>query len=138
MMYNIGMSSEKIKWKLVYYQDRKGRSEVRDFVGERRANERAKIAAFLKCLQSEGPHLPRPYSDLLEDGIHELRINLSGNQTRVLYFFCYRNFIVLTNVFFKTTSKVPPKEIRKAKKLRTEFLERFDEDALRRIAHGDV
>jgi len=137
-MYTIGVGSERIKWKLVYYQDKKGRSEVRDFVSKRRANERAKIAAFLKCLQSEGPRLPRPYSDLLEDGIHELRIKLSGNQTRVLYFFCYRNFIVLTNVFFKRTSKVPPKEIRKARKLRKEFLERFDEVTLRRIAHGDV
>jgi hypothetical protein len=39
-----------------------------------------------------GPTLPRPYADLLKDGIHELRIRLSGDHIRMLYFFCFRKF----------------------------------------------
>ncbi|MBD3390979.1 MAG: type II toxin-antitoxin system RelE/ParE family toxin [Chitinivibrionales bacterium] len=132
------MSSDKPKWKIIYYRDKKGRSEVFDFFAKRKAGEKAKVAAFMRCLENEGPQLPRPYADLLEDGIHELRVKLKGNQTRVLYFFCYRSFIVLTNVFIKKSDKVPPKEIRKAKKLRADFLERNDEQSLRRKTNVDI
>jgi len=68
--------------------------------------------------------LPRPYADLLEDGIHELRIKLTGTQVRILYFFCYRNTIVLTNVFDKHSDKVPKKQIKLAKENRNDFLTR--------------
>ncbi|MGO9372510.1 MAG: type II toxin-antitoxin system RelE/ParE family toxin [Syntrophobacteraceae bacterium] len=70
---------------------------------------------------------------MLEDGVHELRVKLSGNQIRVLYFFCYRDFIVLTNVYRKNTAKVPESEIRKAKRCRADFLARFDEEKLREL-----
>ena len=50
----------------------------------------------------------------------------------MLYFFCYRVFIVLTHAFTKTTPKVPEAEIKKAEKLREDFLQRYDEDTLRK------
>ncbi len=31
-----------------------------------------------QLLEEKGPPLPRPYADLLTDGIHELRVKLSG------------------------------------------------------------
>jgi len=65
-------------------------------------------------------------------GIHELRVKLSGDEIRILYFFCYQDFIVLTHAFQKTTDKVPDAEIRKAKKYRQDFLQRMTEDDLRR------
>jgi len=80
-----------------------------------------------------GPNLPRPYADLLKDGIHELRVKLSGNQVRISYFFCWRDFIVLTNVLMKTTDKVPESEINNAKKCRDDFLKRIDEEMLREL-----
>ena len=64
--------------------------------------------------------MPRPYADILEEGIHELRIKLTGTQTRILYFFCYQNIIVLTNVFEKHTDKVPKAEIKLAKESRVD------------------
>ncbi|MBN1632912.1 MAG: type II toxin-antitoxin system RelE/ParE family toxin [Ignavibacteria bacterium] len=79
---------------------------------------------WIEQLQNEGPDLPRPYADLLEDCIHELRIKLKGKQVRILYFFYYKEYIVLTHAFFKTTSKVPTKEILKAKTYREDFLKR--------------
>lgn len=69
---------------------------------------------------------------------HELRIKLSGNQVRILYFFCYRDFIILTNVFVKTSEKVPVKEINKAKLLRADFLRRFNEQSLRRTTNENT
>ena len=86
---------------------------------------------MLAVLEEQGPQLPRPYADILIDGIHELRVKLSVDQVRILYFFCYKNFIVLTNWFTKNTEKVPIHEIEKAKKLRNDFIQRNNEQSLR-------
>jgi len=82
-----------------------------------------------------GPDLPRPYADLLTDGIHELRLKLSGDQVRILYFFCYKEYIILTHVFTKQTDVVPPSEIKRAQKCRDDFLSRFDEKKIREVIH---
>ncbi len=88
----------------------------------------AKILSYISLLQDNGPDLARPYAALLEDGIHELRIKLSGEQTRILYFFCFRNWIVLTHAFMKTTSRVPKAEIIKAKKCRDDLLKKYSKE----------
>lgn len=49
----------------------------------------AKLLSHISLLQDKGPNLMRPYADLLEDGIHELRVKLSGKQTRILYYFVF-------------------------------------------------
>lgn len=103
---------------------------VQDFVDSRRERDQAKVLSWIAQLESQGPNLPRPYADLLDDGIHELRIKLSGEQVRALYFFCYRDYIVLTHCFIKRTVRVPEAQIRRAKKCRTEFLGRYDEHTL--------
>lgn len=56
--------------------------------------------------------------------MHELRIKLSGDQIRVLYFFVYKD-IILTHHFTKQTSKIPEKEIRTALKIKDSFTKRF-------------
>jgi hypothetical protein len=127
-----------MKWNVLYYETRSGQSEVFEFINKRKDKEKAKILAFLAVLEERGPQLPRPYADILEDGIHELRIRLRGDQIRVLYFFCYRNFIVLTNYFAKNTQKVPLSEIEKAKKCRTDFFQRYNEESLRRITNENT
>ena len=102
-----------------------------------KVREQAKILALISYLEDQVPILPRPYADLLEDGIHELRIRLTGNQIRVLYFFCYRRFIVLTHAFVKAMAKAPQAEIQKAKKYRADFLSRHIESDLE-VMHDDV
>ena len=119
------------QWTVVYYEDRTGDCPVQDFIDSRSDANQAKILALLKILEERGPNLPRPYADFLRDGIHEIRIKLSGEQTRILYFFCYKEFIVLTHPFIKKTSKVPDVEIKKAINAKSEFLSRFSEKLLR-------
>ena len=135
MMYTLIMETKKISWQVIYYEGANQVSEVFDFVSNRKESEKAKVLALLAILEEQGPQLPRPYADLLEDGIHELRIKLSGNQVRILYFFCFREFIVLTNVFIKNTDKVPVKEIKKAQNIRADFLHHYNEQSMRRIIH---
>jgi phage-related protein len=116
------------KWKIIYFEDENSKSEIFDFIENLDKNDQAKILSWFSILQEKGPLLPRPYADLLIDGIHELRIKLKGNQIRILYFFCYKKFIVLTHSFIKHTNKVPGKEIQKAKLIRSNFINRFNEN----------
>lgn len=126
MMYSILMSG----WRIIYYEDTSSVSELFNFIEEQDLRVQAKLFAWINMLSEKGPNLIRPYADLLEDGIHELRIKLTGRQVRILYFFCFRNFIVLTHPFIKNTDKVPAGEIEKAKRLRKDFLKRYSETKL--------
>ena len=122
------------KWTVVYYETASGQCPVEEFVDSRSINNKAKILSLFSLLEEKGPTLPRPYADLLKDGIHELRIMLSGDQVRVLYFFCYRNYIILTHAFNKKSQKVPENEIKKAIKCRKDYLNRVTESQLK----GDI
>ena len=121
------------KWQLLYYVKQDGSKPVEEYIRKLSVNERAKTLAFIENLREKGPNLHRPYADLLEDGIHELRVKLTGDQVRILYFFCYKNIIILTNVFEKHTDKVPKSEIKTAKKNRDDFLDRYTEQEIRRL-----
>ncbi|MEI7589809.1 MAG: type II toxin-antitoxin system RelE/ParE family toxin [Deltaproteobacteria bacterium] len=120
-------------WKVIYYENIKGYSEVLGFINSLNDNEQAKVLSWITILGERGPNLPRPYSDLLEDGIHELRLKLTGKQVRVLYFFCYKEFIVLTSSFAKKTDKIPIKELLKAKNIREDFLQRYNKIKLQEV-----
>ena len=120
-------------WHVLYYESAEGECPVKEFIDSIRERNQAKALAAIAALEERGPNLPRPYADLLKDGIHELRVKLSGNENRILYFFCYRDFIVLTNVLRKNTAKVPEADIRKAKRCRDDFLARMDEEKLREL-----
>jgi hypothetical protein len=112
-------------WNVLYYQTEHGVCEIREFFNSRKLEERQKIGAWISLLEEKGPQVPRPYADLLKDGIHELRIKLTGNQVRVLYFFCFRDMVVLTHGFTKTSAQVPADQIKKALKIKAEVIGRF-------------
>ena len=113
------------KWRIFYYKTDQGICEVLEFLKSRKASDLAKAMAWIGMLEDKGPQLPRPYADLLRDGVHELRMKLSGDQVRVLYFFAFRDIVVLTHSFIKNANQVPDKEIKKAIGIRADFLLRF-------------
>lgn len=128
----------KRKWRVLYYETKDGECPVRKFMDARNDREQAKIFAWLLQLEEKGPNLPRPFADLLTDGIHELRIRLSGEHIRILYFFCYKDYIVLTHSFRKQANAVPESEIKRAKICRTDFLSRFTEKRLEEVIHENL
>ena len=89
------------RWHILYYESTNGQCPIQEFIDGRKERDQAKVLSWISLLEDQGPNLPRPYADLLTDGIHELRIKLSGDQVRALYFFSYREFIVLTHAFIK-------------------------------------
>lgn len=112
------------QWDIDFYSDKNGKCELSDWIMNLKVYQRDKVIAWIDKLEELGPLLPRPYADLLRDGIHELRVKVSGNQVRILYFFVFENRIVLTHPFYKNVSKVPEKEIKKAIEIREEYIER--------------
>ena len=121
----------KAKWPVLYYETAEGERPVEKFIDSRKDRDQAKIFSWLSLLEEHGPNLPRPYTDLLTDGIHELRVKLSGDQVRILYFFCYKDYIILTHAFRKQTSAIPQGEIKKAQTCRADFLSRFSEKKIK-------
>ena len=111
-------------WKILYYESENGECKLSDYLDSLSERQKAKVFSWIEMLEEYGPVLPRPYADFLEDDIHELRVKVSSKQVRVLYFFCYKDYIVLTHHFIKTTDKVPKSEIKKAKLYQANFLKR--------------
>ena len=120
-------------WDVIYYSTEEGHCPVEEFINKRSINNQLKFATLVDYLEKMGVNLPRPYADYLGDGIYELRIKLSGNETRTLYFFCYEIFIVLTHSFYKTVDKIPDKEIKKALKYKDDFLRRYNKNNIKEL-----
>lgn len=85
---------------------------------------RQKMLRSIMALQEMGYSLRMPLSEFLEDGIFELRAQAGNNISRVLYFFMLGNQSVLTHGFIKKTQKTPAREIKRAKKMRDEYVNR--------------
>lgn len=85
----------------------------------------AKVEKWFDLLEETGPNLSRPYADVIEGPIRELRVGFGHLEIRLLYFFSGRTIIVMTHGFLKKTRAVPPEEIQRALRARTEWLIRY-------------
>ena len=126
------------KWHILFCDEQMDDCPVTEFIDACRPKHQVKILRFLSLLEEQGPILPRPYADLLYDGIHELRVKLSGDQIRILYFFCYQKYIVLYYAFVKASRRVPDKFIRKVIAYRDDFLAQASPDKLEEIVNADI
>lgn len=116
------------KFIVEFYETENGNIPVEEFLKMLDVKMRAKLLGIIKILQEKGNRLREPYSKHLDDGIFELRGKVGSDISRVLYFFYYNKKIILTNGFIKKTQKTPKNEIDKAKKYRSDYLERIDKN----------
>lgn len=72
----------KNRWHNIYCDEQMDPCPVTEIIEKYQPKHQVKILRFLNLLEEKGPTLPRPYANRLRDGIHELRIRLSGNNTR--------------------------------------------------------
>jgi len=126
------------KWHILYCDEKLRTCPVTEFISGCSPKKKVKILRFLSLLEEYGPILPRPYADMLYDGVHELRIPLSGDHIRILYFFCYEKFIILYYGFVKNTDRVPDKFIRKVISYRDDFLYAVSREQLEKTIHAIV
>ena len=116
------------KFIVEFYETENENIPVEEFLKMLDVKMRAKLLGIIKILQEKGNRLREPYSKHLDDGIFELRGKVGSDISRVLYFFYYNKKIILTNGFIKKTQKTPKTEIDKAKKYRSDYLERIDKN----------
>jgi phage-related protein len=99
-----------------FYQEDDGDAPVRDWLAELQQQNRP---AFAKCVQSIerlaefGHELRRPHTDMLRDGIYELRVRHKRVNYRILYFFHGQNVAVLAHGLVKE-KQVPDVDIQRA------------------------
>lgn len=115
---------EESNFEIIFYEDNKGEIPVKDFINSLNGKMRAKVTLALEQLSIEGNYIREPYSKHLEDGIFELRVKVSNNQVRILYFFFIGKRVVLTNGFIKKKNSIDRKHIKLAKKRRNHYIER--------------
>ena len=107
-----------------FYETEQGECPVEDFINEQETKMQAKIYRMLDLLEERGNELRMPYSEHIDDGIFQLRTQLGNDITRLMYFFVVGRKIIVTNGFVKKTQETPLTEIEKAKKYRSEYLNR--------------
>ncbi len=105
-----------------YYEKRDGTRPAEEFILQQDVKMRAKLFSLLELLELEGNKLRLPYSEMLNDGIFEIRAIHGNNITRVLYFFTVGKKVILTHGFVKKTNKTPSNEIALAKKYRDDYM----------------
>ena len=110
-------------YEVIFYTTQRGDCPVDEFLDELQTKVRAKVLKWIEQLEREGPNLPRPYADVVQGKIRELRVGFASNHYRFLYFF-HGKKIVITHGFMKKTTKVPLPEIERAQKSMDDFLER--------------
>lgn len=103
-----------------FYQTPGGDYPVSGFLAGLPAKVRAKTAKWMQLLQENGPDMKRPYSDMLHDGIRELRLSFGHLEVRLLYFI-EGKAIVLTNGFLKKTQKTSAAELERAIRYRADW-----------------
>ncbi len=69
------------------------------------------------------PRIPVKFLKHVDDGIYEIRVEVSGNIYRIFSFFDNDKLVILLHGFQKKSQKLPGKEVDKAKKLRKEYYE---------------
>jgi len=116
-------------FEIEFYEDSRGRQPVKDFLLELRKKAATskdarvqlnKITSHLILLETQGTRGGEPEVKHIEGRLWELR-PLSH---RIFFFYWQDNKFVLLHHFVKKTQKTPTKEIEKALRNMSDFLER--------------
>lgn len=117
-------------YEIHFYEDRRGKSPVRDFMQEleRRTDKESRITLnqinhYLDYLSALGTRAGKKIIKHLDGEIWELR----PSRNRILFAAWYQGSFLLLHAFVKKTQKTPPREIEQAKRELADMKERFSE-----------
>ena len=98
---------------------------VMEFLLSLRPKMRAKAYSEIELLKKHGPALREPYVKPVKGsknkGIYELRIRFSSDICRIFYFSFEQNTFVLLHGFVKKSSKIPERELERARKYKADY-----------------
>jgi hypothetical protein len=94
-----------------------------DFLRQLEVKLRAKAFRAVELLGSFGPQLPMPHSRKLSGhDLWELRVRQAGTICRLFYFHDRNRIYIVTSGYVKKSDKTDPNEIRRALRLKAEYL----------------
>ena len=125
-------------WQIIFCDQKDRNCTITEFLESLPVDGQVKVLKFLELLASNGPQLRRPYSDILYDGIHELRLRIGKIYARILYFFVYGDYIVLQSGFKKKTDRTPDKFVKQAASYRDLILHKYSENDLKEYLHASI
>ena len=117
--------------KAVYYESENAQRPVEEFLNSLNNKTKAKILARIDFLEEHWHELRRPYIDIIEDGLWELRIQFARSKVRVIYAYMFRDYIILLHGFFKTTGSIPQADKLAARKRMLDFQRQYDTGMLK-------
>lgn len=116
------------EWNIEFYQKLNGDIPVEEFITSLTPEHQAKAYWEIELLEKNGIMLTKPYMKSIKGekykGLKELRIEYSGDQSRIFYFLPKGNTFILLHGFIKKTQKTPPRELERARKHMEDYLRR--------------
>lgn len=112
------------EFEIIFYSKQDGTEPAKDFILSLDKKMRAKMLRTIEMLQINGYDLREPYSKFLGDGLFELRAKVGTDISRVIYFFVIGKKVIFTNGFIKKTQATPKTEIERAKRFKSDYLNR--------------
>lgn len=94
-------------WRIQFYEDRRGKSPVLEFINSLSPKDRAKVNNIFRLLEEFGTNLGMPHARRIEDRLWELR----PGDNRLFYFLYLERKFVILHGFRKQSMKTPEKEI---------------------------
>jgi phage-related protein len=123
------------RWRVLFYQDERGREPVREFFlgADLTDGEKKQFAVRIEYLSQRGLRLVVERGDILDkvetgQGLYELRLDNTRNNPRVLLCTATGRQIVLLHAFKKKGRRLPAKEVAIAKRRRDVCLSRERKD----------
>ena len=106
-------------WRIHFYEDRRGKSPVLDFINSLSPKDKAKVNNLLRLLEEFGTNLDMPHARRIEGRLWELR----PGDNRLFYCLYMEQKFVILHGFRKQSMKTPEKEIASALRRMKEILE---------------
>jgi phage-related protein len=103
----------------------RGDEPAREFLNSLDVKVHAKVGKWLAMLETHGPDLPRPYADVVDGPIRELRVGFGRLDIRMLYFIHGARVIVVAHGFMKKTRSIPERDIPRAHRAHADWLVRY-------------
>lgn len=91
--------------RLFLFQEQDGSVPIRDWLDGLHPKPRAKCLVSLRRLKELGREIRRPLGDYLDRKIYELRVQHSGINYRMLYFFHGGNAVVVSHGLIKQRAR---------------------------------
>ena len=107
-------------YKIIFYTDKNGRSEIFEYIEDLRKKKNNKecrikvnkITAYINQLSIQGLSLGEPYIKRIDSDLWELRTL----RDRIFFASCENNKLILLSVFMKNSNKTPEREKEKVRR----------------------